>query len=239
MMYILDSSIKEKGSSEINPGIDAIDIDNGKAYFRTDYYDEFIEPEPFFNDLKLYKRLPEDLEPTIFNDTHTWAGRSPAMTWTIPLSEPYKNLLEQYNLVGSKFYSGNLNFQGESFPYYVFHTLDNAWDNVLDLEKSVFLNFSGACNKKSVFEEIKINSVEDYRTKNDKQFMDNWEEYEIAHNIELSEVHLNQKVDLIFLPELRYCISERLKNAIESANISGVEITPITNVDFYYQEEKI
>lgn len=238
-MYTLKLRTSEEDSNEINPRIDARDIDNGKAYFRTNYYDKFIEPEPFFNDLKLFMSVTETIEPTILNDAHGWGGRSPAMTWTIPLSERFKKLLEQYNLVGSKFYSGNLNFQGEIYPYYVFHTLRSSWAEVVNFEKSVFLYFSGACNKKSVFEEIEINSAKDYRTKDGKQLMDNWEEYEMAHHIGLNEVHLNQEVDLIFLPELRYCISERLKNAIEAAKITGVETIPITNVDFYYQGEKL
>ena len=34
-------------------------------------------------------------------------------------------------------------------------------------------------------------------------------------------------------------VIKRLKNAIEAANISGVDIIPITNVDFYYQGEKL
>lgn len=239
MMYILDSSIKEKGSSEINPGIDARDIDNGKAYFRTNFYDKFIEPEPFFNDLKLYKRLPEDPEPTILNDTHTWAGRSPAMTWTIPLSERYKNLLEQYKLIGSKFYSGNLNFKGKSYPYYVFHTLRSSWAEVVNFEKSVFVEWVEVY--KEIFSDniIKVSSLEEFNFECDNFYKESKEKHEFIHTLGPQEIHFNQEVDLIFLPELRYCISERLKKAIEAANISGVEIIPISNVDFYYQGEKL
>jgi len=239
MMYRLKFSIKESESAEINPDVNAVDVKNRTEFFGNDYYDDFIEPEPFFNDMKMYTRFSDDEEPKILNDAHGWAGEYPCDCWSFPVSERLKNIMKTHNLVGSRFYPGTLNFQHKVYPYFVFHTLDNAWAKSIDLEKSIFTEWDAPGFTKISNSEMKISSFVDYSLKTKILRVETKGKFEFIQTLGPDKIHLKEQFDLIYLPKLRYVISERLKQALEKANISGLEYDPITNVDFYYQGEKI
>jgi len=238
-MYRLEFSIKENGSSEINPDIDAEDVNNRKDYFDNNIYDTFIQPEPFFNDLKFFKSVTEENEPTILNDAHGWAGQYPYMGWHFPVSERLKDILEDHQLVRSRFYPGSLNFQGKAYNYFVFHTLRNGWEYVINFQQSIFTEWKSTGSGIVDLNQIKISSLVEFNIESKKMRNESKEKYGIRHTIGPKEIHFSQEVDLIFLPVIRYVVSERLKQAVEKANISGLEFIPITDVDFYYQGEKL
>jgi hypothetical protein len=239
MIYNLDFKIKDGDESYVCPEITAIDVKNADKYFNTDHYNRFLPDDFYFNDLKMFEPVYEDIVYDHFNDYQFWAGESP-LAFSVPVSQKFRDLFERFDLAGCKFYAGDLNFKGEKYPFNVFHYLDEAWFEYIDLEKTIFCEIVNPMTEYKKGEIIKIESIEDFYNI-EKKLSINCRDIYVGEvkRIGLGEIHLKQKKDFIYFPELFSCVSERLKNAIEEAGLTGIEFKAIEHVDFYCNGEKL
>jgi hypothetical protein len=244
-MYRLIRDLSDK--SYRKPEITAIDVKNADKYFNTDHYNRFLPDDFYFNDLKMFEPVYEDIVYDRFNDYQFWAGESP-LAFSFPVSQKFRDLFERFDLAGCKFYAGDLNFKGEKFPFNVFHYLSAAWFDTIDVEKTIFCERISSLKYKNssswghglIGDTIKINTIEEYYV-NKKRLFEIGKEcsFEPLKVVGFKEIHLKEKKDFIYFPELFSCVSERLKNAIEEAGLTGIEFKAIEHVDFYCNGEKL
>jgi hypothetical protein len=237
MMYRLTRDLNDK--SYRKPKITAIDVKDASKYFNTDHYNCFFPDDFYFNDLKIFEPVYEDIVYDRFNDYQFWAGESP-LAFSFPVSQKFRDLFERFDLAGCKFYAGDLNFKGKKYPFNVFHYLSNAWFEFIDLEKTVFCEVIDSMTEYKKGEIIKIESIEDFYKIEKKMSLKCRDIYvgEVKR-IGLGEIYLKEKKDFIYFPLLQSCVSERLKNAIEEAGLTGIEFKAIEHVNFYCDGEKL
>jgi hypothetical protein len=246
-MYNLLLEIKYGDESYVYPKITAIDVKDAAKYFNTDHYNSFLPDDFYFNDLKMFEPVYEDIVYDHFNDYQFWAGESP-LAFSVPVSQKFRDLFERFDIAGCKFYAGDLNFKGKKYPFNVFHYLSAAWFDTIDEEKTIF------CERISTLEDddsssggheligdiLTIKTIEEYY-ENKKRLFEIGKacSFEPLKLVGFKEIHLKEKKDFIYFPDIRCCVSERLKNAIEEAGLTGIEFKAIEHVDFYCNGEKL
>jgi hypothetical protein len=238
MMYRLTRDLSNK--SYRKPRITSVDVKYAAKYFNTNHYNSFLPDDFYFNDLKMFEPVYEDIVYDRFNDYQFWGMPGFKKSFSFPVSQKFRNLFERFDLAGCKFYAGDLNFKGEKYPFNVFHYLSAAWFEFIDLEKTVFCEVIDSMTKYKKGEIIKIESIEDFYKIEKKMSLKCWDIYvgEVKR-IGLGEIHLKEKKDFIYFPLLQSCVSERLKNAIEEAGLTGIEFKAIEHIDFYCNGEKL
>lgn len=144
------------------------------------------------------------------------------------LSAKAKLLFEQYNLCNHQFYSLGLYKQQKKYEYYLLNIISD-YSNAVDYEKSSFVIYQIG-NSRSC-QEVNIESKDvflliDSKIKKEKG---------ISWGVWSEKITLKNSLnDLDFFEIGKFdsntYISERLKNAIEAAGLTGWEFTPATNL---------
>ena len=143
------------------------------------------------------------------------------------LSPKFKNLLNRYHLMGHQFIKSIVyGRKNTTYNYYFFHTSDMHLPELVDYQKSTFYSTEWLNN--NTRKPITLQNFEEY-----KYLMSLDKEAKMGYHLEqiaLSE-SFDPELDLFNLFPLDFdCyISERLKNAIEEENITGVEFEIAAN----------
>lgn len=212
------NKVFEKGISNANGEF----VPNGKHYFDRMGSGEIIENAPIFDYFHLQSfGLKEEWE-WRKQDVHGFMGVGSIMTaWYI--SAKTKKLLEQFLIAKDyAFYETKLLFQGSKYDYWIFQYFQKG----NTLPKSKYINF-----EKSIFIDIVKQELVD---------ADNFEQYQKArnaikqnsnyeHDIKIIKLVLNQTVDFFPLLQIHEntLVSEKLKNAIENAELEGFEFSEL------------
>ena len=150
----------------------------------------------------------------------------------ITVNKKVREIFDNHHLMEHKYYPIEVEAKGNLLYYDFLHVYDEKnINNYIDFNKSSFVR-SGLTIERSP---ITLKSYEDYLSKKG--------EYGVCNGIKIVEIVLTDKFDknldmFTFSPlggGLHLYISERLKNALEANNVSGIEYHPVSRIRF--QEE--
>lgn len=143
------------------------------------------------------------------------------------VSQKFKNLLERHHLMGHQFIESIVyGHKNITYKYYFFHSSDMHLPELVDYQKSTFYSTEWLNN--NTRKPITLQNFEEY-----KYLMSLDKEAKMGYHLDqiaLSE-SFDHELDLFNLFPLDFdCyISERLKNAFEEENITGVEFEIAAN----------
>ncbi|MDJ1492453.1 hypothetical protein QNI19_05895 [Cytophagaceae bacterium DM2B3-1] len=184
------------------------------------YYQQFMpEDTSFHSMIPLYvgDHPPEEIHAIC--DLHGWIKDIPAGLM-YPVSKQFKELLEQFAIPNTKFYEGSVLWNEKEYPYFVWHLLTEKYQQNIDFGKSSFGNYNFIRHKWMSDDEI---IVEDYIDLIEKKEALDWRDWGFRRAVMKPEF---RDIDAISIHRYGIVISERLKEAIESAQLTNVSITP-------------
>lgn len=141
------------------------------------------------------------------------------------ISEQFKKLLEGFNLMQHKFYAATVQTKKGDMLYWM-HFADNDLINCIDYKASKFFRTEYGYRE----EDIELVSFADYKTKKKK--------YAKTGTIQSDFIQLNdnfsRNLDCFILPlfDSHLYISEKVTQAIEVENITGIEIKETTTIGY-------
>ena len=221
--YILSHQPKTNGI--LSPGLNGKTVKNYQAFFKngkctlTTFYDKDYEFDYLipisFGEIKD--------EPQIIVDFHVWIGLEiPQEGLFYPISEKFKLLLESYNLPNHKFYKARVLFKGEFHTYFVWHLLYDNYFEYIDFSKTKYNNLDSWRELEQ--ESLKIKQFNSYEEMNDYS-RKNWN---LSFNYEQLVMKPNfRELDYCYVTLLGGLVSERLKEAIEAAGLTGISFKPL------------
>jgi len=192
-----------------------------------------VDDAPLFDYFNLKSITTHEEDDWILNDAHTFAGPvSPVVRgWLV--SEFFKLLLEGFSIAPPyRFYDAKVMYQDAKYDYYIFQLAHKHWDNI-DYEQSDYLFWSRYGLNEPVPKGLVHHYDEMYpiaKTKRDAihKFVD----------MKVSNAFLKNYYDII--PEYNSAngilISERVKVAIEQAQITGVFTELYTQTEFLFAD---
>ncbi len=211
---------REEYNNLIYPRLDASYVFNPEIILNKsrDYY-SFLPV-----DTTIVPLMPDFGEETIPNpitipDFLGWTRRSPAKGDFYPTSEKLKNLMEEFNLPESQWYKAGILKKEKIISFYVLQLNIGEYKKLINFDESTFCDFNFAAMKKRNDAQIKVNKFEDLKLEREAQ---GW------RTIGLNKAVMKPKfehLDLFQTYDYGLLISERLKDAIEAAKITGVKIT--------------
>ena len=222
--YLLTYEIIDPtGAFEIYPYINPSKIKSQEALDRSEnYYEKFLAGDSSFKGMFLSYRTEIEVpaEPHAICDMHGWIETQPFGVF-YPISAKFKNLLSEFNIPNVRFYEGSVKWKDIEYEYYVMHLLSQV-HKYIDFKYSTFVKA-------------------DYRGEK--------EPGTAVSGADMNEVYEKLETPLITFekavmhPEFRdidmyhfngILITERLKNAIESARLKGIEMgeCPIDKLEF-------
>ena len=145
------------------------------------------------------------------------------------ISPRFKILLEKFNVVNHRFYSGRLLYKKEFHNFYWLHIISN-FTSFVDYPKSTFFVYQNYTHNLGY---VPIESEDDFKIKKAKLKKDNpdktitiW-----AEKIRLNN-NFNKSIDLFTIGtfDRHYYVSDRLKKAIENEKITGCNIQSADNL---------
>lgn len=218
-------SFDNNGSFNIFPRINASRIQNQNVLDRgASFYETFYPEDTSFKGMFLSYGTEIDVpeEPHVLCDMHSWVENSPPAL-VHPLSPRFRDLLYMFNIPDVRFYKGSVLWKGTEYEYYVMHIL-LLEQKYIDFEYSSFVkaNYRG---EKMLGEPIRGNNIEEVYEKLGSKLVT----FERA--VMLPEF---RNIDMYFFNGI--LITERLKNAIETANLTGVKITECP-IEFEFSDE--
>ncbi len=226
--YILENTIKD------NLGVLSTLSYNYK-YVPKKFYQEKIKLNKL-NNLKkpiyLYLDLLEG-ERIMVRDSHRWDLGHPN-AYRLVNSKKFKKVLSSKKLPKHKFYNAEIEADGKIHKYYVLHFIHDYLQEI-DYKKSQFSVISLMENDRilSVCKEGEIKNAKHFQKKN---------------KILINDMQFLQIKKLCFLPEINYdlwglhgqiILSEKAKNDIEKAGITGVYMPNIKDVEMFKDLEVV
>jgi hypothetical protein len=148
-------------------------------------------------------------------DMHSFIREKPP-GWMYPVSERFKELLEGFNMPNTRFYEGSVIWNEKEYPYYVWHLLTEKYEHYIDFSKSRFVKTTGELYNVEG-NPIQAESIKDVKEKLESYF---WAFQKAVMFPEFRET------DVCEIEFYGILISERLKEAIESAALTNISITP-------------
>jgi hypothetical protein len=148
------------------------------------------------------------------------------------VNKKVREIFDQHNLMSHKYYPVEIEAKGDILHYDFFQPFDEKnLDSYIDFEKSSF-EWRGFTIESS---SVKLYSYKEYKEKRNTRG--------ICDDIVLTDIVLkntfSKEWDVFTFSPIRggryFFISEKLKNALEANNVSGIEYHPVTNIRF--QEE--
>ncbi len=213
--------LKIKQKDEI--GFPTVVVTNLNKVIDPNYYynnmndNKFLESEsPIYLELIKWKGNPHELR-----DYHFWGAGSPC-AYRVVSSKKFKAVLQLLNLPPHRFYTAEISVKQKIHNYFVFHLLQD-WNHVIDYTKSVF-NVVALTENERVVKRLNAGEVKNFEKYNEII------EMITEHNQYLYPAKLH------FLPHINYDIwglhgqiilSERAKQAIEKAEITGIAMPEI------------
>ncbi|MDJ1482965.1 hypothetical protein QNI16_20855 [Cytophagaceae bacterium YF14B1] len=218
--FILKRDGKDKGTDSVYPDLNPENIPSQYALNRTqNYFSTFLPDDTSFKGM-----IPEyigDNPPKQVHticDMHDFIRKKPyAQVYSV--SKRFKELLEKFTIPNTKFYEGSVVWNEKEYPYFVWHILTQQFSFV-DFEKSLFCDTNYFSKDAIGTEYYKVSDFSKlYPLKKEKKW-DMWGFYRAVMKPEFREV------DVYEMDYYGIVISERLKEAIESAQLTNVSITP-------------
>lgn len=210
-----------KVDGKVPPGLDGRNVKNKEQLFKGQgvgvnrFFEEEVEYDYFvpkdFGDPELGEG------PQFICDMHQWWGASPINGHFTPISEKFKELLEQHKIHASKFYPAKVLFKNQVYNYFVWQLLADATIDKINYALTTFNNLSTKRKLRQKVKEVK-------RFKNFKQLkLYQKQAWKYNWNFEsLVLLEAMKNYDFFYLPKLFYVVTERLKTAIEEVGITGV-----------------
>ena len=162
-------------------------------------------------------------------DLYSSCGRHPrGLTHTISIK--LKKILESFNLAPHRFYKAEVLFGGDLVDYNLFHLVDGVFgEYFIDYEKCL-IQKKGVKIKESDLKVISVKSRKEISEKVKNIGWRTWEFKKIALKANFFEF------DMVAMPRVGIVISERLKNALEEANLIGLKLVECP-VEFVIAED--
>ena len=161
-------------------------------------------------------------EPRVIADYHMWIGRQPRGGGFRPISKKFKEILEEHKQSDHRFYKAKVLFQGKFYPYFVWRILDEKYEEYIDFDKTLYNNldlFRDQVHDELVVKKFKSHKeMEDYSDTN-WDYTWNYERLVLKPNF--------RTLDYLYIYRLGGIVSERLKQAIESAALTGIRFNPL------------
>jgi hypothetical protein len=156
-----------------------------------------------------------------------WIGEQPRRGLFFPISLKFKNLLERFNLPPHRFYTASVLFKGNFYPYFIWHCLYHSYWDYIDFDKTLYNNLNSYRRLKQEQREVKqFSSFHEMSDYSEKNWDDDWNYEKLVMKPAFKEIDYCYILGL----DSGNLISERLKDAITSIGISGLEFKelPIT-----------
>jgi hypothetical protein len=195
------------------------------------YYRKYVDDAPLYDYFSLISISFEGPYDWILLDAYSFAGRNYPFINGLLVSKKLKEILEKYVIqTPYRFYESRLMFQGQKYEYYIFHLTTMFYENLV-FEKCTWQMSPIQTSYGVQNYPYTINSLDEYNegvTKDRSKVNGRvYPKYGVFKNY----------VDLMAIFSIsKFAISERLKNEIESAGITGLECSPITHIDFNFEE---
>lgn len=219
--YLLKHKAKINGI--LSPGLNGKYVigkddffDNGKSsstkFYDQDYKFDYLVPVEF-------GEVKE--KPQIIVDLHMWIGLDiPFGGRFHPISKNFKELLENYKLQAHKFYDATVLFHDNYYPYYVWQVLSKKYQEYIDFDKTYYNNLNSYRKLKHEELEVKqFSSYDEMRKYSRSNWNRNWNYEKIVMKPSFRDI------DYCYVYGLNGgdLISEKLKIAIEDAELTGIE----------------
>jgi hypothetical protein len=140
------------------------------------------------------------------------------------INEKVKNIIENHNIMRHQYFDTKVYDKNDKeYQYYWLHLSEPDLTKTIDFPKSLF------CRKELLTrkEDIKLNSYEEYENI--------CKQLDIISSVDVDKIALSDRFDksldmFYFLPlDNKIYISEKLKTALENANVAGFEIKVADN----------
>ena len=217
--YQLLHATKVEGN--VPPGLDGCHVKYKEQLFKGQGagVNRFFEGEveyDYFVPKDFGDPVPEE-GPAFICDMHQWWGTSPINGNFTPISEKFKELLEQHNIHASKFYPAKVAFKNRIYNYFVWQLLVDATLDKINYAQTTFNNLSTKRKLRQKVKEVKhFENFKQLKSYQKQAWKYNWN----FESLVLLEVMKNY--DFFYVPKLFCVVSERLKTAIQTAGITGV-----------------
>jgi hypothetical protein len=216
--YILEHNpFDSHGSYNIYPDVDASGIESQSALSRVKkYYADFYpEGSNSFKGMRLVyaQEIGAPEQPHALCDMHSWIGIRPTGL-TFPVSPGFKEVLAPFNTPELTFYNGSIGWKGKETKFYVMHLL--TW-------QLQYINFQESTFQKSDFLGRKVGDEAPLKG-------DSWSDLEVKfgdNTFAIADAVMNpefETVDMYHIDIWGILITERVKNAIEANQLTGVKI---------------
>ncbi|MEM7163393.1 MAG: hypothetical protein AAF487_13235 [Bacteroidota bacterium] len=136
------------------------------------------------------------------------------------VNEKTKNILQKFNILNHKFYSGSVKHQGSSHPFYWLHISNDSLSGV-DFNNSLFAEYDiiGDIEKSGIY----LSSEDDFYVKN--------RECDDMNTLEVEKLSLTpdfKEYDIFLIPHIHdyIIISVLVLNELEKAGLNGYKIRP-------------
>ena len=216
-------------------------------YGKDFYYDNLLYPKDLFFDFLA-------IDDTAFLRRRQRVTAMDIMTWegtflheyTHPISPKLKSILEQSCLPPHQFYGAKLRQKGGFRDYFVVQFLKNTYKEVIDFSKSTFILcdfYNNIIKNDVVFNALNLFEKEANLVNQNWHIEYNKGEHKkmnlVPSYFAIKKMSIKQEfkdVDIFFQPDLRWIISERLRNRLLEEGITGVEMIEITDVEIVIED---
>ncbi|CAM1355945.1 hypothetical protein [Tenacibaculum halocynthiae] len=173
------------------------------------------------------RHIDEYREVTRIEDYHGWIGACVNYSFNGPIvSKKMKKVLSRFNIYNSVFHKSKVIFKQNDYEYYVWELKGGGFDKYINFKNSTFCEWKR--NKKIGIDYVKAEGEENL---NDIEYTKGWRRWGFERAVMKPEF---KEIDCMAMPyPYGILISERLKNALEEAELTGFEITPFP-VEFEY-----
>lgn len=211
--------------NRVYPAIHGKNVKNGSQIFqRIDLENKFIKKCFHFDYLSL-KNLEE---PFMFDtpwkkvDLHNWIspGLLDSGAISYGISPKLKKIFDQYNLTSSAFYEAKLMYENEKHDFWVWQIKENSYLSFINWEASTFTDWNMMRTRKRGTKFYTFYSELDFLATSEGKFRLGFDKAIFRTSFKENDLCFFPRV----FPAYTFIISERLKQAIESANIEGVVI---------------
>ena len=213
---------------EITPCLSGYHVKNKELFYKLSTSTNVLQDE----ELWVFDYLvPEHLNDGMVEficDYHSWIVESPDYFRSFPVSKKMKEVLEKFNLYPNQFYKAKVLFEEELYDYFVWQQFLDGFDKFVNFEKSTFCEWDDMEKKGTNILQFKnIEEIIDYEL--EKEWWGWGFERAVMKPVfkEIDCMRMSYPYGAL--------ISERLKNALEAANLTGFEIVPFP-VEFEYLE---
>jgi hypothetical protein len=216
--YILQqNSIDDHGPYRIYPDVDASGIESQAALSRVKIHHKDFYPKGMnsFKGMRLVyaQEIGAPEEPHALCDMHSWIGIPPTGL-TFPVSARFKEVLAPFNTPELTFYNGSIGWKGKEVEFYVMHLL--TW-------QLQYINFHESTFRKSDYLGRKVDDEPPVKG-------DSWSDLEEKFGDDtfaFVDAVMNpefEMLDIYHIDIWGILITERVKNAIEASQLTGVKI---------------